>query len=69
MIAGGAAGVASVGRGKGLPPCQTEPVPASSKMDAPLAKAGPISDVGSASVVTYLRRGKNCCTTAARRDE
>ena len=31
---------------------------ARSKMDPPLAKANPISDGVSASVVTYLRRGK-----------
>ncbi|KAK4829029.1 hypothetical protein QYF61_001804 [Mycteria americana] len=35
-----------------------EPMPAGSKMDPPLAKAEPISDGGSASVITYLRRGK-----------
>ncbi|KAK4810990.1 hypothetical protein QYF61_014462 [Mycteria americana] len=62
----GATGVASVRRRQKLPLCPTEPVPASSKMDPPLAKAEPISDSGSASVITYLRRGKNCCTTAAR---
>jgi len=33
-------------------------VPAGSKTDLPLAKAEPISDNGSASVITYLRRGK-----------
>jgi len=35
-----------------------EPMPADSKMDSPLAKAKPISDSGTASVVTCLRRGK-----------
>ncbi|KAK4807043.1 hypothetical protein QYF61_018384 [Mycteria americana] len=50
-----------------LPPCPIEPVPAGSKMDPPLAKAEPTSDSGSASVIIYLRRGKNCCTTAAER--
>ncbi|GAB0210172.1 hypothetical protein GRJ2_003483000 [Grus japonensis] len=40
-------------------------MPASSKTDPLLAKAEPISDSGSTSVITYLRRGKNCCTTAA----
>ncbi|GAB0180481.1 hypothetical protein GRJ2_000513400 [Grus japonensis] len=34
-------------------------MPASSKMDPPLAKAKPISDGGSASGITWLRRGKN----------
>ncbi|GAB0209984.1 acid sphingomyelinase-like phosphodiesterase 3b [Grus japonensis] len=32
-------------------------MPAGSKTDPPLAKAEPISDGGSASVITYLRRG------------
>jgi len=32
--------------------------PAGSKMDSPLSKAKPISDGGSASVITYLRRGR-----------
>jgi len=40
------------------PLCSTEPMPASSKMDLPLAKAEPISDSDSTSVITYLRRGK-----------
>ncbi|KAK4830635.1 LOW QUALITY PROTEIN: hypothetical protein QYF61_012460 [Mycteria americana] len=65
----GASGVASVRRHLELPPCQTEPVPASSKSDPPLAKAEPINNVGSASVITYLRRGKKCSTTAAERKE
>lgn len=48
-----------------LPP--TEPMPPGSKMDLPLAKAKPIGGDGdSTSVITYLRRGKNCGTTAAR---
>ncbi|GAB0204021.1 epimerase family protein SDR39U1 [Grus japonensis] len=33
-------------------------MPAGSNTDPPLAKAEPISDSGSASVITYLRRGK-----------
>jgi len=41
-----------------LPPCLIKPVPASSKTDPPLAKAKPVSDGGSASVITYLRRGR-----------
>ena len=40
-----------------LPPCPTEPMPAGSKMDPLLAKAEPISDSGSVSGTTYLRRG------------
>jgi len=49
--------VASVRSCKKLPPCLIEPVPASSQMDPLLTKAKPISDGGSASVITYLRRG------------
>jgi len=41
-----------------LPPRLIEPVPPSSKMDPPLAKAKPVSDGGSASVITQLRRGR-----------
>ena len=52
-----------------LPPCQTEPIPAGSKTDPLLAKAEPFSDSGSSSLITYLTRGKNCCTTAAGREE
>ncbi|GAB0204350.1 epimerase family protein SDR39U1 [Grus japonensis] len=33
-------------------------MPEGSKIDSPLAKAEPISNGGSASVITYLRRGK-----------
>ena len=39
-------------------------MPAGSKTDLPLAKAEPISNGGSASGITYLTRGKNCCATA-----
>jgi len=48
-----------------LPPCPIEPMPAGSKTDPLLAKAKPINNGGSASVITYLRRGK----TAAEREE
>jgi len=41
-----------------LPPCLIKSVPASSKKDLPLAKAKPISDGGSTSGITYLRRGR-----------
>jgi len=41
-----------------LPPCPTEPVPAGSRTDPLLAKAEPISDGGSTSGITELRRGK-----------
>jgi len=56
---GGAIGVASERSCKKLPPCLIKPVPAGSKMDLPLAKAEPISNGGSASVITYLRGRKN----------
>ena len=65
----GSVGLASVRRYQKLFPCWTEPVPASSEMDPLLAKAEPISNVGSASVIAYLRKGKKCYTTAAEREE
>jgi len=58
LVAGGAIGVASVRSCEKLPPCLIAPVPATSKTDWLLPKAKPISDGGSASVITYLRRGK-----------
>ena len=54
----GATGVASVRSCQKLPLCPTEPMPASSKTDPLLAKAKPISDSGSASGITDLRREK-----------
>ena len=50
--------MASVRRCRKFPPCLIEPMPAGSKTDPLLAKAEPISDGGSASGITYLRRGK-----------
>ena len=41
-----------------LRPCLIKPVPDGSKMDLTLDKAKPISDSGSASVITHLRRKK-----------
>ncbi|GAB0204530.1 acid sphingomyelinase-like phosphodiesterase 3b [Grus japonensis] len=41
-------------------------MPAGSKTDLPLAKAKPISNSGSASGITYLRRGETAVATAAR---
>jgi len=41
-----------------LPPHLIRPVPADSKTDLLLPKAKPIGDSGSASVITYLRRGR-----------
>jgi len=54
-----------------LPPCLIKPVPAGSKMDPPLAKAKPISNSGSASGITYLRRGRKYIysETAVKREE
>jgi len=49
--------------------CPIEPMPAGSKMDPLLTKAKPISDGDSTFLTTYLRRGKNCYTTAAGREE
>ena len=63
LVAGGATGVASVRSCQKLPLCPIEPMPAGSKTDPQLAKAEPISDGGSASGITDLRRGKklrNC---------
>jgi len=54
----GAIGVASARSCEKLPPCLIKPVPAGSETDPPLAKAKPISDGGSASVRTYLRKGR-----------
>ena len=53
----GATGVASVRSCWKLPLCPTEPIPAGSKMDLLPAKAEPISDSGSTSGRTDLRRG------------
>ena len=61
--------VASKKRCQKLPPCLTELDPSRSKMDSLLAKAEPISNVGSTSLITYLRKGKNCCATAHEREE
>jgi len=60
----GATGVASVESCEKLPLCPTEAVPASSKTDPLLAKAEPISNGGSTSGTTQLRKGENTCITA-----
>jgi len=66
----GAIGVASVRSCKKLSPCLIKPVPDCSKMDPLLAKAKPISNSGSASVITQLRRRtKKCGETAVERVE
>jgi len=51
--------VASVIRCQKLPICPIEPVPGGSQTDPLLATVEPISNGGSASGITYLRRGKN----------
>ena len=61
--------MASVRNHQELPPCQTAPVPASSKTDLPLAEVEPISYTGSTSVLTGLRKGNKHCTTSAGREE
>ena len=57
-VRGGYKEVASVRSCEKLPPCLIQPTPAGSKMDPLLAKAKPISDSGSASVITDLSRGR-----------
>jgi len=48
---------------------QIKPMPASSMTDLLLAKAKPISDSSSASIITYLRRGKKQKTSGGERSE
>jgi len=55
---GGTIGVASVKSCKKFPPCLIKSQLAGSKMDSLLHKAKPISDSGSTSVITYLRKGR-----------
>ena len=55
----------AVRRCQKLPPYDAETMPASSKTDPLLAKAEPISDGGSASGMTYLRKREKTCTVAA----
>jgi len=62
-------GVASVRSCRKRPLCLTEPMPPSSKMDLLLAKAESINDSSSASVITYLRRGKKTLSNNRRREE
>jgi len=58
VVGGGAKGVTAVRRCQKLSPYLIQPVPAGSKTDLLLAKAKPISDGGSTSGITYLRRGR-----------
>jgi len=69
LVAGGAIGVASVRSCEKLPPSLIKPVPANSKTDPLLPKTKPISNSGSDSVITYLRKGRKkklCGETAVR---
>ena len=68
LVAGGVTGVTSVRSCWKLPLCMTEPMPDGSKMDPPPAKSESISDSGSTSVITYLRRKKSCWTEMAARE-
>jgi len=52
LVVGGATGVASVRSSEKLPPCLIKPMPGGSKTEVLLAKAKPISEGGSASVIT-----------------
>jgi len=61
--------VASVSSCEKLPPCLIKPVPASSKMDLLLAKAKSIISGGSASVITYFRKGRKKTTVVRRQLE
>jgi len=59
--------VASVRSCEKLPPCLIKPTPSSSKTDSLVAKAKPITDGGSASVITcFSREEKNCGEMAVR---
>jgi len=62
--------VASVRSREKLPSCLVKPVVAGSRMDPQLPKAKPVSDCGSTSVVTYLRREeKTVGKTAIEREQ
>lgn len=64
-----AAGVTSLRRCQKLPPCPIQSVLDSSKTDTPLAKAKPINESGSTSVIIYLRTGKSCSATSTAVEE
>jgi len=71
LVKGGAIGVASVRSCEKLAPYLIQPVLADSETDPRPAKAKTISNSGSTSVITYLRRGrkKNYGELAVRREE
>lgn len=58
LVVGDVTGVALYEAARTFPYVQTEPTPAGSKRDPLLAKAQLISDSGSISVRTHLRRRK-----------
>lgn len=55
VLGEGTAGVASIRRCQKFPPCSIDPAPTISKMDMPLAKAEPTSDINSTSVIAAGR--------------
>jgi len=61
-----AAGAASVRRQQELSLCQTDPVLTAFKRDLLLGKDQTFNDIGSSSVITYLRKDKNSCAAAMR---
>ncbi|XP_059725656.1 ceramide synthase 4-like isoform X6 [Haemorhous mexicanus] len=54
----GATEVASVRSCQNLPPYPAEPIPGGSKLNVPLAKAGPVRNGGNTSVIADLKRKK-----------
>lgn len=50
-------------------PFQAEPALDSSNRDLLLAKAEPISDVGTVFVITHSRKDKRCCRTTTEIEE
>ena len=67
LVAAGVIRVASMRSCEKLPTCLIKPVLAGPKTDPPLPKAKTSSDGGSASLITYLRKGrKNLCRRNSR---
>jgi len=64
LVVGGATGVASGRSWEKLPPCLLKTVTDGSKTDLPLVKDKPVSNSGSASMITYLSREKSPCSKA-----
>lgn len=63
-----AAEVATIRKHQKLPPCEAQPIPASSNIDLPLAKAEPISDVGSVSDNLFKEKKKHSTVARVRED-